>query len=635
MAHETTSAVGRSWSPGRRRHVQAALALLLGFALSWLAFRAVAKWEERRVQARFEHVAANRIAAVQKSVALDLEAVHSVERLYAASQVVERHEFGAFVQAILAEHPAITCLAWARRVPAAGRDTYEAEVHEEGQAHYRITERGADGARVPARPRAEYFPVHYRGAAGAETPPLGFDLGSLAAYQEVMAAARDAALPRATGRIPLGSGAGDYGVMAFLPIYRNDLPRGTVEERREHLLGFVVGTFHVARMAGQTLRSLRLGAVRISLFDESAPPSRRFLCAYPSAAEDKAPDGGTFPRRQASMDMAGRRWSILCEPTSRFSAEASAWLPGAVLVAGLVFTVLLIGYLMAIVGRAARVERLVEKRTGELSRANSSLANEVEHRARVEEALQLAQEDLESRVCERTAELADAIEALRAEVAERVRAEDQIRRQTAILEGINEILRESLTCEKDEDVARCCLRVAERLTGSAFGLVGEVNPAGRFDAVAMSDPGWDTCRMPRTNAVRLINDMAIHGLYGRVLADGSSLIVDAPATHPDAVGIPDGHPPLTAFLGVPLHSGGRTIGMVALANREGGYRPVDQEAVESLSVAFVEALMRKRAETALRRAHDELEVRVAERTAELARSNAELEQFAYVASHDL
>jgi len=44
---------------------------------------------------------------------------------------------------------------------------------------------------------------------------------------------------------------------------------------------------------------------------------------------------------------------------------------------------------------------------------------------------------------------------------------------------------------------------------------------------------------------------------------------------------------------------------------------------------------RKRAEEALRKAHDELEIRVQERTAELARSNAELEQFAYIASHDL
>jgi light-regulated signal transduction histidine kinase (bacteriophytochrome) len=44
---------------------------------------------------------------------------------------------------------------------------------------------------------------------------------------------------------------------------------------------------------------------------------------------------------------------------------------------------------------------------------------------------------------------------------------------------------------------------------------------------------------------------------------------------------------------------------------------------------------KRQAEEALRRSHEELEKKVEERTAELARSNKELEQFAYIASHDL
>jgi PAS domain S-box-containing protein len=44
---------------------------------------------------------------------------------------------------------------------------------------------------------------------------------------------------------------------------------------------------------------------------------------------------------------------------------------------------------------------------------------------------------------------------------------------------------------------------------------------------------------------------------------------------------------------------------------------------------------RKQAEEALRKAHDELEMRVKERTEELSRKNAEMERFTYTVSHDL
>lgn len=55
----------------------------------------------------------------------------------------------------------------------------------------------------------------------------------------------------------------------------------------------------------------------------------------------------------------------------------------------------------------------------------------------------------------------------------------------------------------------------------------------------------------------------------------------------------------------------------------------------AIAADFFDITERKEAEEALRQAHDELEVRVKQRTAELTRSNAELQQFAYVASHDL
>jgi PAS domain S-box-containing protein len=190
------------------------------------------------------------------------------------------------------------------------------------------------------------------------------------------------------------------------------------------------------------------------------------------------------------------------------------------------------------------------------------------------------------------------------DITERKRAEERVRRQNSLLEAINKVFQEALVCETEEDVARVCLSVAENLTGSKFGFIGEINKAGRFDTIAMSNPGWDACRIPRTNAVRMIRDMEIRGFWGRVIKDDKSLIVNDLATHPDSVGVPEGHPKITFFLGVPLKHGGKVFGMIGLANKEEGYTTSDQEAIEVLSGAFVEALMRKRAEEALRQSEE-------------------------------
>jgi two-component system sensor histidine kinase/response regulator len=209
---------------------------------------------------------------------------------------------------------------------------------------------------------------------------------------------------------------------------------------------------------------------------------------------------------------------------------------------------------------------------------------------------------------------------------DRRRAEEAAGRERAVLEAINKVFQEALTRQSSEEVAQTCLSVAEALTESKFGFIGELNETGRFDTMALSDPGWDACRIPGSDAAVMIRNMEPRGLFGKVLLSEQSLIVDNPASHPDRVGTPEGHPPLTAFLGVPLKYGGKTIGMIGLGNKESGYDSADQRAVEALSISFVEALMRARAEEDLQEAHNELEMRVHERTAQLAEANDNLKR---------
>jgi PAS domain S-box-containing protein len=191
------------------------------------------------------------------------------------------------------------------------------------------------------------------------------------------------------------------------------------------------------------------------------------------------------------------------------------------------------------------------------------------------------------------------------DITERKRVERRTERQRAIITGIARIFEVALTCESEEELGSACLAVAESVTQSRFGFLGEVNATtDRLVDIAISDPGWDACSMPRSSpgGKRVAIPFVIHGIYGRVLRDGRSLITNDPGAHPDRIGTPPGHPPLRAFLGVPILHAGRVWGMIGLGNRAGGYGPDELVATEVIAPAILQAFMRRRAEDELRRA---------------------------------
>jgi signal transduction histidine kinase len=65
-------------------------------------------------------------------------------------------------------------------------------------------------------------------------------------------------------------------------------------------------------------------------------------------------------------------------------------------------------------------------------------------------------------------------------------------------------------------------------------------------------------------------------LFGLVIIEGRSRISNDVPNDPARAGMPDGHPALTTFLGVPLRVGGAVIGMIAVANRPVGYTDEDE-----------------------------------------------------------
>ncbi len=187
------------------------------------------------------------------------------------------------------------------------------------------------------------------------------------------------------------------------------------------------------------------------------------------------------------------------------------------------------------------------------------------------------------------------------DIRERLLAELALKRTSRITGAVSKVFRSALVTKTEEEFAQSTLHLAEELTGSRFGFIGDVNAHGSFDTIGLSNPGWEACAIEGSNAACLLKGMEMRGIWSTVIRTGASVIVNDPGSHPDRVGVPKGHPPLTAFLGVPLLTEGRAVGMIALANKTNGYTDTDVEAIEALATAFHQGLQRKRLEAKMQR----------------------------------
>ena len=177
--------------------------------------------------------------------------------------------------------------------------------------------------------------------------------------------------------------------------------------------------------------------------------------------------------------------------------------------------------------------------------------------------------------------------------------EARLRQRTIVLEGIYQIFQKSADCKNEMEIGDICLMAAEQVTSSQFGFIGKITAENRMADIAISYPGREACQMANPMGHR-ISGSKLGGLFGQVLRDRKGFFTNTPVLQSGTVVLPDGHPRIEAFLGVPLLHGDQIIGLVAVANGAGGYGEADLEALEMLAPAITRALLSKRAEEMLR-----------------------------------
>jgi PAS domain S-box-containing protein len=173
------------------------------------------------------------------------------------------------------------------------------------------------------------------------------------------------------------------------------------------------------------------------------------------------------------------------------------------------------------------------------------------------------------------------------DIDERKKTEKDHIKQLNLFYACNLINQEAMKRGPLQNMARTFLTVAEVLTLSTCGFIGQINKNGFFDVLVFSNPEWDDSVIPTSENVKMFQNLDFNGLWGKTLKVGISKIVNTPRSDSDEIRFLEGFPLINSYLGVPLKHNGRILGMIALANKQGGYNPDDQRTIEILSQVFV------------------------------------------------
>jgi signal transduction histidine kinase len=364
----------KHWLP-RQLFVTLPLAAL--FATVVATFFFTSQREQARIAEDFEGLAANAGRSLQEDLQASLRALGSVEGLYASASDVQEHQFEIFAGRLLESLPAAHGLSWNEVVPGEGRARFERMLRASGRGAVEITELGPDGARRRAGERPLYVPVRFIVPRSGNLSAIGFDAASDPARREALERARDTGRVSATGRVRLAQ-QDVPGLLALMPVYRNGIQPQTLEARRRYLQGFAVAVFSLERLMARTADLARREGMAVSLHD--ARPGA--LPLYAMEAAGQGADGGL--RHEVRLAFADRPLRLVFELPAQALLARRSWATWLVLAGGLLLTGLLGMLLLLAAGRSARVQALVDERTGELRRLNAELVEEVARRRTLE-----------------------------------------------------------------------------------------------------------------------------------------------------------------------------------------------------------------------------------------------------------
>jgi diguanylate cyclase (GGDEF)-like protein/PAS domain S-box-containing protein len=303
------------------------LILVVGLAVTWLAWLDWQRQQTDILREDFRMQVGKVRTGIENLIQTNEQILLGVAGLFSVRDDVSRAQFRSYVEALRLRdrYPGIQGVGFARLIGSAERETLVQAIRDEGFPAFRLH---PPGEREICTAILYLEPFDWRNQRA-----FGFDMYSEPVRRAAMARAWTQGQAATSGKVRLLQETEQdvqAGFLIYVPIYRNDLPHGTSDERRANLLGWAYSPLRMKDLIASflTLNYPELAdRIAIAIYDgadltddglmfDSAPEIER----SPNAFED-----------ESQIALSGHSWTLRARTPAafgplvhRFSAKDAA-----------------------------------------------------------------------------------------------------------------------------------------------------------------------------------------------------------------------------------------------------------------------------------------------------------------------
>jgi PAS domain S-box-containing protein len=342
--------------------VSAWVVFAISLVITAAAWKVAENYVENSARNRFLFETEDIRTAISKRMQDQEEALRGGVGLFAANNDVTRAEWQRFVTALRIEeyYPGLQGFGFSVRLEPHELAEHQAKVRAEGFPDYEVKPNTVSRETYTSIVFLEPFDWRNKRA-------FGFDMFSEPTRRAAMERARDTGEPSVTSAVTLVQETDEdiqHGFLMYLPVYRSGAPHGTVDERREALLGYVYSPFRMNDLM-QGILGAGNANVSFNIYDGSKPSDNVLL--YSTDLTPGEAEGSAAPfERTLSFMTGGHTWTLNFTAHPGYLSLAEQAQPMVIATAGLMIDLMVFFVISSLSRRYAYESSRANKMTEDL-----------------------------------------------------------------------------------------------------------------------------------------------------------------------------------------------------------------------------------------------------------------------------